>query len=246
MKVVTKTFWLPKRGNSNEEYEDAAWPLEPTELECDEFKCAVSDGATEASFSARWAQLLVQGFSEQAELKDLADKWSAEIKDLDLPWYAQEKAESGAFATLTALKITSPGTTGGTWWSKAIGDSCFLHIRDESLLESFPMTDAESFNNSPLLLCSNLGKHEEVDRLFLEKEGTWLNGDRFLLLTDAIAAWFFRKHDKSGDALKTLLNINDQNELLELVNKARNDHDEEGRPYMRNDDVTLVRVEVST
>ncbi len=245
MKVLTKTFWLPKRGNSTDEYEDAAWPLEPTELECAEFKCAVSDGATEASFSARWAQLLVKGFSEQAELKDLSEKWSSEIKDLDLPWYAQEKAESGAFATLTCLKITDSGTTGGTWWSKAIGDSCFLHIRNETLLDSFPMTDAESFNNSPVLLCSNLDRHEDTESMFCEKQGSWLNGDRFLLLTDAVAAWFFKKHDKSGDALKTLLAINDQDALLELVNQARDDHDEEGRPYMRNDDVTIVHVEVT-
>ena len=245
MKIRFQTFWLPKRGNSDEEYEDAAFPMDSGESETDEFLCAVADGATEASFSRRWAQLLVKGFAEKTELAELAQNWSDEIKEMELPWYAQEKAESGAFATLSGLILKSSGTTGGTYWAKLLGDSCIFHIRENSLVDSFPMKDFESFNNSPALLCSKLSQHEDLDSMFSIKEGEWKSGDRFILLTDAIAAWIFKRQETSGDGVKTLLEIKDQKQLSELCADARAAHDEDGRPDMRNDDVTLLDVEVS-
>ncbi|MDZ4836105.1 MAG: protein phosphatase 2C domain-containing protein [Candidatus Melainabacteria bacterium] len=241
MKIRFQTFWLPKRGNSEEEYEDAAFPMESGESESDEFLCAVADGATEASFSRRWAQLLVQGFADRTELAELAQKWSDEILTMELPWYAQEKAESGAFATLSGLILN--GTT-GTYSSKLLGDSCIFHIRDDKLVESFPMTNYESFNSSPALLCSRLSQHEDLESIFSYKEGEWISGDRFILLTDAIAAWIFKLQESKGDGIKTLIAIKDQVQLAELCADARATHDEEGRPNMRNDDVTLLDVHV--
>jgi hypothetical protein len=244
MKVRTKTYWLPKRGNSSDEYEDAAWPVDPVEVETEEFKCAVADGATEASFSRQWAQLLVKGFEEDAEITKLAESWLSEIKEMELPWYAQEKAESGAFATFSGLKLTNSSTTGGTYWAKVLGDSSIFHMRADKLVDSFPMKNYESFNNSPALLCSNLSSHEDVESMFTIQEGKWENGDRFLLVTDAIAAWTFKREDEHGDGFKTLLAINSQDELDALCREAREEHDEQGRPNMRNDDVTLLNVEV--
>lgn len=242
MKVRSQTYWLPKRGNSNEEYEDAAWPMEATESDSSEFKCAVADGATEASFSSRWAQLLVKGFTEETDLTELAERWAEEIKQLELPWYAQEKAESGAYATLSCLKLAD----GGTYRARVLGDSCILHIRNDELVEAFPLSEYESFDNSPVLLCSKLDSHEDVESLFTVKEGDWKGGDRFLLLTDAIAAWIFKRHESRGDRIKILLGISDQEQLASLCNDARDQHDDQGRPEMRNDDVTLLNVEVST
>lgn len=244
MKVRTKTFWLPKRGNTAEEYEDAAWPVDSVDCEIDSFKCAVADGATEASFSRRWAQLLVKGFEDETEIAQLAEDWSAEIKTMDLPWYAQEKAESGAFATFTGLSLQSNGTAGGSYTTKLLGDSCVFHMRGEILLEAMPLTNYESFNNSPALLCSNLSIHENVDAMFTSKSGTWESGDRFLLVTDAIAAWTFKRQEEHGDGFKTLLEIESQEGLDNLCQAAREEHDEHGRPNMRNDDVTLLIVEV--
>jgi hypothetical protein len=244
MKVRTKTFWLPKRGNSTEEYEDAAWPVDPVDCETNEFKCAVADGATEASFSRRWAQLLVKGFEDGTEITKLAEDWSSEIKEMALPWYAQEKAEAGAFSTFTGLTLLSSGTAGGTYAAKLLGDSCVFHMRGEKLLESMPLTSYECFNNSPALLCSNLSIHDDADAMFTAKNGTWESGDRFLLVTDAIAAWTFKRQLEHGDGFKTLFAIECQEELDKLCQNAREEQDEEGRPNMRNDDVTLLVVEV--
>lgn len=246
MKVRTKTYWLPKRGNTDEEYEDAAWPIEPVDCLTDEFKCAVSDGATEASFSRRWAELLVKGFVDETEIAQLAENWNAEIKELDLPWYAQEKAESGAFATLSGLHLRNACTTGGSYRMKLIGDSCILHIREKKLLDAFPLSTYESFNNSPELLCSNLTVHEDIDGLFTIKEGSWISGDRFLLLTDAIAAWTFKQQEENGNGILKLLEIDTQEQLVELCGAQREELDENGRPGMRNDDVTFINLEVFT
>ncbi len=244
MKVRTKTFWLPKRGNATEEYEDAAWPLDSVDCETDTFRCAVADGATEASFSRRWAQLLVKGFDDETEIAKLAEEWNSEIKEMELPWYAQEKAESGAFSTFSGLILKDGGTTGGSYSAKLLGDSCVFHMRGETLLESMPLTSYECFNNSPALLCSNLSNHEDVEAMFSSKEGTWENGDRFLLVTDAIAAWTFKRQLEHGDGFKKLLEIDSQEVLDKLCHDAREEHDEQGRPNMRNDDVTLLIVEV--
>ncbi len=244
MKISFQTFWMPKRGNSDEEYEDAAFPIESGECDTDEFLCAVADGATEASFSRRWAQILVKGFTEQTDLTEQAQAWSAEIKEMELPWYAQEKAESGAFATLSGLKLKPDGTTGGTYWAKLLGDSCIFHIRDNQLVDSFPMKDYESFNNSPALLCSILSQHSDLESIFTIKEGEWKTGDRFILLTDAIAAWIFKRQEQHGDGIKTLVEIKDQKELSDLCVAAREKHDEDGRVEMRNDDVTMLDVRI--
>jgi hypothetical protein len=62
MHVVTEAFWLPKAGNTLEEYEDAFWPRKSMDRSLSMFRCAVADGATETSFSRVWAQTLVRAY----------------------------------------------------------------------------------------------------------------------------------------------------------------------------------------
>src|SRR4051812_29570559 len=55
-------LWLPKAGNSVEEYEDA-WATSPDdESSPGQFVCAVTDGATETSFAGLWARLLAEAY----------------------------------------------------------------------------------------------------------------------------------------------------------------------------------------
>ncbi len=246
MHIRTKTFWMPKKGNTEKEYEDAAWPLDALDLETGEFRCAVADGATEASFADIWARLLVKGYAHEIGLKELEAQWQQEIENLELPWYAKEKAESGSYAALVGLKLSAldTGSNSGVWESNAVGDSCVLHTRNRSLLESFPLNDAESFNNSPSLLSSRSRENEDQESMIISTTGSFRSGDTFLLLSDAIACWALRRNSSNGDALEMLLKIELQGQLDELVSKARSELTEEGVPTMRNDDVTLLRVDV--
>src|SRR5262249_58048077 len=98
-------FHLPKRGNAAEEYEDALAADPATG------RFAVADGASESSFAASWARLLVEGFVGTVGkpwqnldwLDPLRQRWADEVDGLSLPWYAEAKREEGAFATLLGL-----------------------------------------------------------------------------------------------------------------------------------------------
>ena len=58
-----RTFWVPKRGSSRQEYEDATW-VGPDgngngEIQHQSLTAAVADGASESLLAGRWARRLV-------------------------------------------------------------------------------------------------------------------------------------------------------------------------------------------
>ena len=158
-----QTFTLPKRDNSVEEYEDAC-AGDPVAG-----RFAVADGTSESSFANVWAKLLVEGYArpptrnreEENWLAPLRRQWSAVVDNRELDWYGEEKREQGAFATFLSLRITpSAEELGGTWKASAVGDSCMFQIRDDELLESFPMSARTDFSNRPALIGSRPVKIE--------------------------------------------------------------------------------------
>lgn len=244
MKIVSRTYWLPKKGNTIEEYEDAACPLQTVDSDVKEFLCAVADGATETSFARLWAQLLVEGFVSGTELSVLKQRWARGISRENLPWYAEEKAELGAYAALVGLTLNESAPGKGAWSATAIGDCCVLQVRKSSLIERFPIESASEFGIRPVLLSSNAGKDKEEDDAWLKKEGRFLSGDSFYLLSDAIACFMLSREEKSGDAALFLESIDSQESLEAFAEVQREVEDDQGRPLMRNDDVTLMRVSV--
>src|SRR5438105_1448999 len=116
MEIYHKEFWLPKLGSTRTEYEDAS------SIAKDRFRFAVADGATEASFSGVWAKQLVRAFTSKKlsipllleELKPLQSKWESIIHRHALPWYAEEKANNGAFAAFVGLELLQECLDAGT------------------------------------------------------------------------------------------------------------------------------------
>jgi len=108
MHAKIQTFWLPKAGNKPSEYEDAFWPRKPLDRTAPPIRLAVGDGATETSFSALWARLLVRDYgigyltagSLLERLPRLQDLWWRRVSKDPLPWYAEEKLRDGAFSSL--------------------------------------------------------------------------------------------------------------------------------------------------
>ena len=102
MQLETQAFWLPKAGNSAEEYEDAVAYSPEQDL------YAVADGASESSFADRWAQILVRQFAATPPLNmtsesewlswlaPLRQEWHDGIPWDVLPWYAEEKGAAPA------------------------------------------------------------------------------------------------------------------------------------------------------
>src|SRR6266542_891992 len=114
---------LCKQGNGECDYEDAS------AANVANGRFAVADGASEASFAAIWARLLVECFVSHPGkpwhaldwLAPLRQQWAKEVDGLALPWYAEEKRELGAFATFLGL-VFRPSAVGpnGYWRGIAV------------------------------------------------------------------------------------------------------------------------------
>jgi hypothetical protein len=209
MDPLVSAFWTAKSGTSADEYEDA-FAFSPNSRHF-----AIADGATESSFADRWAQSLVQKYSKEPPsptggklplpdwIKPLQQEWHETIQWDTLPWFAEEKARLGAFATFLGVSFAPPGTKGLmtrflkkhdadrlVWRACAVGDSCLFQIRQGALLKAFPLTRSDQFNSRPVLLCSNPNNNGPVWDAVEIAEGDCRRGDVFFALTDALAKWF--------------------------------------------------------
>jgi hypothetical protein len=182
--------WLPRRGHAPEEYEDAF------AADAVRGRFAVADGASESSFAGPWAQLLVEAFVHtsaaplgpwDAWLPAAQERWAREEHGSDLSWYAEAKFQEGAFAAFLGLVVDPP-----RWQAVAVGDSCLFQIRQDGLLRAFPLAGAGAFHNGPWLVGSR-----DSPGVVAKKEvctnGDCCAGDRFWLMTDALAQWFLRE-----------------------------------------------------
>ena len=234
-----RAYRLPKHGSSEAEYEDAvarspgrAYPR----------RFAVADGASESSFARLWAELLVEAYARGRlcaatlchDLLPLQALWRAEVDRKPLPWYALEKARSGAFSALAGLTVREDGT----WHALAVGDCCVMHVRGDRLLSSFPLADAAAFDNRPRLLGSNAERNGHLADLAAVARGTWEPGDGFLLMSDALAAYVLRRVHDEGHGVGETLGFMGQQGFRRWTAARR------AARVLRNDDVTLIRVQM--
>ncbi|MFD0304116.1 hypothetical protein [Streptomyces sp. NPDC127119] len=163
-----------------------------------------------------------------------------------LKWYEHTKLEEGAYATLLMVRIDpdtdSPtGTSEPAWrWSAAaLGDSCLFHLRDNRLVQTFPVASVEEFGTNPDLFSSRNHDAALLARRTRFTEGRCRPGDRLLLMTDALAAWLMSAGDQE-DAVSQLLEYaspDDLDDFKQWLNGLRE------RRQLRNDDVALVRID---
>jgi hypothetical protein len=252
-------FALPKAGNSAEEYEDAWATSEIAEAAPGTFACAVADGATETSFSGLWARLLTAAYCAGVDTPDalfdvlplMQEEWRRAVDAIPLPWYAEEKARRGAFAALTGLTLVAPevpesdDAEGGSWTALASGDSCLFQVRDDDLIAACPLMCSGDFTNRPTLLSSDPASNDALAETLVYVGGSWLPGDTFYLLTDALACWFLASFE-AGDRPWHILNA-----FLDADTGADAEADFaawiadlRAARTLRNDDVTLVGVRV--
>src|SRR5438270_4992885 len=154
-------FRLPKAGSTRTEYEDA--------IACSRHRrrFAVADGASASAFARLWARLLVHAYvggrllpcSLEQDLAPLQRRWSSGLVERpDLPWYAVEQCRRGAFAALVGLTLHDTAR----WAALAIGDCCLFQIREAALVTALPLSDADAFDNRPLLLGSRPTANSEL------------------------------------------------------------------------------------
>jgi hypothetical protein len=251
VRVFAGAFWAPKAGNDRDEYEDAFAPRRlPENRELSEFRVAVADGATETSYSGVWARLLVGSYArgnlapEQfgISMRRLQGRWHRTVGRKSLPWYAEAKLIDGAAAALVGLHIRDEDAdTGGQGWEAiALGDCCLFHVRDTRVIECFPLQSASEFSNRPFLLSTNVSGLAGFQERLKTISGAWLSDDSFYLMSDALAAWFMREDEGGNSPCKILRDLGTAEGLHfgDWIGGLRSD----GR--IRNDDVTLVRIDL--
>jgi hypothetical protein len=244
VEIYAKEFCLPKRGSSEDEYDDSSSAAR------DKSRFAVADGATEASFSREWAKQLVRAFTAKRlsipialdELKPLQSKWENFVHRHPLPWYAEEKIRSGAFAAFVGLELLV-GDSGGAeriWRATAVGDSCLAQVRGNEIIKAFPLVDSASFGNCPNLLSSIPNCNGNGTELVMQCSGTWGCEDAFFLMTDALACWFFRELEQGNKPWNLLRDLDTQDSVSfqEFIANLRSE------ARMKNDDVTLMRIDI--
>ena len=247
-----RRFWLPKAGNRPDEYEDAvsSWAY-PQRFGA--ARIAVSDGASESAFAREWASALTEAFvTRPPELPALAedslnawlapprDEWRSAVPWDRLPWHGEAKARAGAFATLLGLTVgAAPDDPRRlSWEAFAVGDSCLFLVRGGELCLSFPLDDAAQFDNNPALVCSNPANAGGLWDAVRFHEGECAPGDVFVLATDALACWFLAQAADGAKPWQTLMTVESSGwpDWIEEQRRAGS---------MRNDDTTLVVVEVA-
>jgi hypothetical protein len=285
MDVDLRCFWTAKAGNSADEYEDAfcvstardqrrcrpnaCSSIGPLSDAGASLRLAIADGASESSFSAVWAKLLVKKFCQQLDGPPVIESAASEshhasavatLHGFDrasaiwkrcygarsMPWYAEQKRDMGAYAAFLGLEFCLPQNLpeGGRWSATAIGDACMFQFRHGSLIAAFPIDDAEAFTQSPWLFASREPAAVQAEHL-RQLQGEWRAGDEFLLLTDAAACWLLQGLQlRDADPLGFIRSLRTQREFDEWVAGQRsdivNDH-----PRLRNDDVTLIWCSIS-
>ncbi len=248
-------LWLPKAGNSPDEYEDAfrtCYPVQLDEAEACAARMAVSDGATESAFAGEWANALASAFvtrpldlgtltegSLSSWLNQAQTEWRDRVPWGRIPWHGEAKARAGAFATLLGVTFRAAPENPGRlcWQAMAIGDSCLFLIRDDRLHTSFPLENPDQFDNHPPLVCSNSAGTAGLWDRVRHISGECATGDLFLLASDALARWFLADIAAGEKPWETLMAFQDDN-WAEWAAELRN------KGSMGNDDMTLLTTAV--
>jgi len=252
MHILAEGFWLPKDDNTPEEYEDAFSPVEKADSETTEFRCAVADGAAQTIFSGKWARLLVSDFCScssfpealSERLQPLKAEWLQHVASKrPLPWFAEEKVEKGAYASLLGLTISSVQSNGkveGIWQSLAVGDSCLFQIRKDTLITRFPLVTSSEFNSSPSLISTSGEANANLADFAAGVCGKWEIDDWFLLMTDAIACWFLTAYENGEKPWNVIGDLGTGNmpPFAEWIADLRNTY------RMKDDDVTILSVRI--
>ena len=236
MRASATAWWTPKSGNAANEYEDA-YAVEPASL-----RFAVADGASETSFAKQWAELLVDRFIHEppatADLREwvtpMQAAWSGAHQGKSTAWYAEEKARDGAFSSLLGVTFDQD-----RWRALAIGDSCLFVVRGGKVERAFPLARAEQFSNRPLLLSSVARANQRVWDDVRSDEGELQVKDQLLLMTDALAHWFLIESELGRRPWAALARIATPEAFQAFIDCLRDGG------ALRNDDSTLVRIEVA-
>ncbi|MEU9286662.1 hypothetical protein AB0D57_18565 [Streptomyces sp. NPDC048275] len=234
-----------------------------------EVRLAVADGTSGSAVSGWWAQHLVRdlcvapgrAFQEAQAFDRIAShaalRWPSRKQALlrtvsasdPKSWLARHRIGQGPSATVLALRLcadprqpmaalagmTTHGASSGTWQAVAVGDSCLFQVRDGSALAAFP---TQVSRRNPAVVTAAPGK-AGATKPAMTSNGSWIPGDVFYLMTDALARWCGRCLSGSQHPWSQLDNLCEQPASVfnSWVHAQREAH------HLQDDDITVLRAE---
>lgn len=228
----------PKDLNYPESIEDSV------EIAEDAGRLAISDGASESFDSRTWAKLLVENFAKSPELSsgwlsDVVRQYNERYDISTLSWSKHAAFERGSFATLLGLEVFSSHSAVDVL---SVGDSLAVLLSNADMIDSFPYSNAEQFQQRPELFCTNPSHNGFVENsdFFSCHHKTWsfeqLNNPVVLCMTDALGEWALKMAQEGEPQWATLQSITEEAQLQSIVRIERQ------KKRMRVDDVTLVSI----
>jgi hypothetical protein len=205
--------------------------------------------------SGQWAQILVRAFCRSGgapeTLGPLLERayqswrgwkehylaWRAEHRPVQ--WFEEPGLERGAFSTLLGLTLGERDPR-RRWQVLALGDSCLFQVRSGALLTAFPIEASADFGSRPYLIASNPAHNAALLDHVRHTRQDWEPGDRFYLMTDALAQWFLSRVEAGEtpwDALDADA-LSSSAAFAAWIGALRADH------ALRNDDVTVLAIEM--
>jgi hypothetical protein len=249
-------FALEKAGSTEGEWEDGAATDSGDLRRGRNPRFALADGATEAYDSIRWVAQLLDSFMGSADAagpaldKESMLRWfeASQHTWTSAPprfanFFEERKFAEGSFATLLGCEIRRVGPDRLAWDAVALGDTVLFHVRNRQLIEHFPRIGVDDFGLNPA------GVHTHADALagmMAELQITTgvhhlQPGDQMFFATDALAAWIISALRRDGQerVWRFFAGISHPNAFARFVADRRTEHS------LKNDDVTLIRVDVA-
>jgi len=242
----TQSFILQKSCSNFAECEDAI------AINAALSRFAVADGATEAFDARSWATLLADAWVEDKTAAVSIDAFRSCVAEQSLrlhaswqgralSWYAEEKARAGSYAAFVGVQFDMNAKL-PRWHAIALGDCCLIQLRKGAIERSFPLADDEQFTSSPVLVPSLESLQDAALSKTLLDSGTIENGDIFLLLSDAVAAWYLKQakqRDAVCDEFDAQLAASQHDELTRLFDRER------VALRIKDDDIAVLRIAAS-
>ena len=249
-------FHEAKVGSADHEWEDGAGYDAGDPAAGRDARCIVVDGATEAYDSIRWVGQLVESFvgvdpagGTPALTADAMDEWIGLMQDR---WQAnapitfrtifEERKfyQDGSFATLLGCEIRGLSGVRPSWRAVGLGDTVLFHVRGSELVAQFPELAAEDFGLDPDGVSTQPSTRDWMRSRLASASGQLAVGDRLFLATDALANWMVRTIRADAEWLWRVLD-----DLQDPMAFSRDIAGRRRTGEMKNDDVTLMRVEIT-
>jgi hypothetical protein len=252
----SRIFWLPRKGNSPAEYEDACAADDAAA------RYAMADGASEGCFTDLWARLLVADFVDRARcpaaewpvsLSEAQQQWDSDVRGREIAWHTEPWVQQGAYAAFLGIAIADsplasavPGSLAEgqgvrascRWQAVAVGDTCLFHTRDGAMLRAFPLEHSGQFNNAPRLVGARMPLEQIHKKRSLWTDGAGCRGDRLWAMTDALARWCLAETEAGGAPWAELESLLAESQVgdrftpwIDEIRRSR---------HLHNDDVTLL------